>query len=534
VKIFISFSSNDLEFVREFFYRLKSQNLRIWDYSQRGDEIPFGEEITGYLKKQIDNSEYFISIISKNSTDKHIGRFTRLELSRAIDNGMLEKNKIIPVILNGEKPDINDLYQNILNGVFFECRQDDSDQIEKVVEKICNYLGVKYNSPFMADSRLPFKEKFKEEILSNISVTNSNYNELMTIIDDFFKFYPNNWLKAWDCISYFIYKWNFLFQENSYYPQDEADNKTAVHNFKNDNYSGLEEASMKELYYPQIIKGICALQLGKFTEAEEIFLRAAGHAKKNEICFGGLGQVYYRQGRNRKALESYFEALKYSTKGPNLEIKFNILSLQHEMGIMDNVYSDILDELKNQKLHEDDYIKVLNLEAGLKYQNKLYIEAIAILDKLIKKGIHDETTVIYYYFCLRELGKYNEALNFLKKESETRDEEILYHYLALYYVQLKKINESLVIYEKKLCDFKYRTRRYFVEYARLLKYNKNREKMITTCELVLDHIHFDNPQKPEDYYYDGFANYLLGRDERAKYDFERSGNLFQYYDEYDL
>jgi len=42
---------------------------------------------------------------------------------------------------------------------------------------------------------------------------------------------------------------------------------------------------------------------------------------------------------------------------------------------------------------------------------------------------------------------------------------------------------------------------------------------------------FDNPESEEDYCYDGYANHLLGNEERARYDYDRSRGFSRYYGE---
>jgi hypothetical protein len=41
---------------------------------------------------------------------------------------------------------------------------------------------------------------------------------------------------------------------------------------------------------------------------------------------------------------------------------------------------------------------------------------------------------------------------------------------------------------------------------------------------MLDGRSFPTPSTPDDFFYDGFANWFHGRHERADYDFERSGS----------
>jgi hypothetical protein len=72
-----------------------------------------------------------------------------------------------------------------------------------------------------------------------------------------------------------------------------------------------------------------------------------------------------------------------------------------------------------------------------------------------------------------------------------------------------------------------------MEYAQVLNAGgdaTNRSTIRAVCRQVLDPKNFDGaPASTEDFYYTGFANYMLGHHELARYDYERSGRLFEYY-----
>lgn len=67
-----------------------------------------------------------------------------------------------------------------------------------------------------------------------------------------------------------------------------------------------------------------------------------------------------------------------------------------------------------------------------------------------------------------------------------------------------------------------RRRQYLTDYARMLGKLDERERALSICRQVLSESLARPPRTCEDFYYDGLANHLLGRVERANYDFERS------------
>jgi len=76
-----------------------------------------------------------------------------------------------------------------------------------------------------------------------------------------------------------------------------------------------------------------------------------------------------------------------------------------------------------------------------------------------------------------------------------------------------------------------RRRQFLTEFARMLDAVGRQAEARAVCEQHLRDSMAEPPRTREDFYYDGLANYLLGRHERARYDFERSeGFSPDYYD----
>jgi tetratricopeptide (TPR) repeat protein len=501
-KVFISFSSRDKEFVRKLFYSLKSQNIDVWDYSQKGDEIPLGHSLPLYLEEQISTSDYFIPIISKNGMAMETGYFTRLEVRSAIQYGLLEKKKILPIVIHFETPETwEDIYNDIKDLVHLEYDANNPKQYEEIITRICRFMEVSYFPPFPGDLRLPFSDKFQNELKEFKGIPIAQYEELMLIINDFtVKFSESNWLSAYELISYFIMASNYKVPE-------------------------------KQIYYPHIVKGVCEIHLGRFIEAEETFKEAAKHPNADENSFSGLGQIYFRQRRYEEAFVNFQKALDICSSEFQLEIIVNIISTLIEKGeSVENI--DLLDKFDLSKMSADEKTNILNMKGIFYYKKRDFNNALKVFENMYKNNLGDIPTITYYFLTLKEIGRYNEALTLLKTEAEKTNNTNLYHHLADFYLQTGKVIQCLDIYINVLCKPDKRTRQYMVEYARILKYNGNKDRTRDICGMVLDHKYFNYPKTKEDFYYDGFANFLLGKDERARYDFERSTGFFnKYYDE---
>jgi tetratricopeptide (TPR) repeat protein len=504
-KVFISFSSRDREFVRKLFYSLKSQNIDIWDYSQRGEEIPWGESIPSVLQNQIEGSDYFVTIVSVNSADELIGRFTQLEVQTAIQKGMLDRRKILPIVLADKKPkEWSGIFKELETLMHLEISTADQKVYEEAIARVCRFLGVRYVPPFLGDLRLPFSERFQIELRSLAALPIAQYEELMLIINDFVhKFSRGDYLEADGLISYFLMMCRYRI------PQ-------------------------MPVYYPQIVKGVCDLQLGRFIEAEEAFWNASGHAKRDENCFGGLGHVYFLQHRYEEALWAYKEALRVCPKEHNREIRFNILGTIIEMGgSVDD--TGVLDEFDISELTQEDWVRVMNMKGIVHFKNGEFDEAIRIFEGMRLQQAFDVTAATYYYLALKETGRYEDAASLLRLEAEELGDTNLYHHLADLYLKHGDVDRALDVYKNHLCGNAKRARQYYVEYARILNSFGRKKMMRDACETVLNVEYFGIPRTEGDYFYDGFANFLLGRDERARYDFERSsGFCKKYYDQFEL
>ena len=81
---------------------------------------------------------------------------------------------------------------------------------------------------------------------------------------------------------------------------------------------------------------------------------------------------------------------------------------------------------------------------------------------------------------------------------------------------------------ERFLDLEAKTRQCVVRYARILRKLGDEKRMRIECSKMLNGM-FPNPQTCEDFYYDGFAHFLLGNSERAHYDYERSRRFGSHY-----
>lgn len=498
-RVFISFSSKDIDAVRRVFYRLKSQNINIWDYSQKGQEIPWGREIPEYLKQQIESSDFLIAIVSENSANPNISPYCHLEIEYGISQNFHTQGRILPLVLSNKQPKMWERsYASLKKLRYFEIDTEESNRFEATIAQICRFLNVSYISPFIAHARLPFAEKFQKEI-KKWELTVAQHEELMLIVDAFSRQYKDNdFINAEKTIIYFL--------DSCQYKLPDL-----------------------QPYYPLVVMGVCQLHLGKFLEAEETFLEAIDHPKLDENAYGGLGQVYFRQRRFREALYAFEKALELCPAHLNREIKFNKLGALIEL---DQDIADIsfLDSFKVSELGIDEWIKLYNMKGIAYFKRNEWKSALKIFEFMHKEDKYNYVSVIYQFLAMQRLDKGDAALKILERETDKLHESILYHYLAHTYWKNHRIQEAISIYKNYLLALNPNSRQYNLELAQLIR-NIDYNEMTSICKKVLNPKYFPLPKSKKDFYYDGFANYLLGEKQRARYDFERSREFSHtYYD----
>ena len=504
-QLFISFSSMDQHDVRTLFAALQLQGIDCWDYSAAGQELPLGKSVEVSLRERIDACDYFIAIVSKSTTDETSGRFTRFELQYAIDQGLLEDGKILPVLLTANPPtDWSGPYRRLQAIRWVEFHGADAATFDERMAEICAKLKVPYVPPSLRDPRVFFSRYLLQEA-EQVKLTNAEFIRLMQIMNKCAEeVATGQWLAAKELISSFLQLGGLLIPR-------------------------------VQLTYPIILKGVCELQLGEFNDAEQSFTKATRAAGPQADYFAGLGNAglghaCYQQQRFDEAAVYFNRALELLPDDKDVE--FNRLSslLHSGIGIMNAAGPDEIDQTA---LTADEPSQARKLSGVFHYKRGEYQAAIDAFRSL--EGELDEVSAIYLSRAHTYNGNETEALEILRNAAARLGTANLYHHLASAYVNAGSPFAGLEIYERVLCQPACRKRQYLVEYALILKAIDEptmRNKIREICNLVLNLEQFSQANlSGEDFYYMGFANYLLGRYELARYEFERSSGFDgKYYD----
>ena len=556
IRLFISFSSKDIPFAREIMSGLQFQNFDFWDYSDELQQIGFTEEIKPRLINEIENCDYFVALVSKNSTDSEIGKFTLFEVDYAVNKKKLHlKNRVITIELeNTVKEDYKGPYSQLTgflhhDFIWNKYLKKSIKSYISMLTGICNATGQVYIPQITPHHRLPFWEKFRDEIIL-FAHSNHSHKFLMNVLGEFNEFYKaENYQFAYEAISYFVASCNYLIP-------------------------------CYKLLYPLIVKAVTEQNLGMHFEAKKSYQAALKKDPNNANALGGIAMVGLNTGDFNLAIEYFQKAIENSEGTQKINERLNLIiakiSGQKTISIEEKIFVEnldfldiVLDDQKEtyeneliatkqdekviseqlKKRFSEQRIFVLSTKALLYFNEaeefslhgntndskKTYKKAFDIYNNEIKEdNLPNAVTVFYYYLTSRYLDYENpgqileNAIQRFGKNSKAYM-VLLHEFLAEHYLADNNLYKCISIYEKNLID-KNPKRKMLVNYARALKKTGN-TKFKEICISVLNKGSAGNPETFEDYYWNGFANYLIGNIERANYDFDRSQNYDLYYSE---
>lgn len=536
-KLFISFSGKDQQKVRELISALILQDIEeIWDYSDEGQEISAAESITSSLAKKIDDCDYFIAVISPNSIDEQIGRFTRFEVNYAISCQKHTERKLLPLLLDNPSLEWLNIYPELSDIKGVDVDPANQHQFEEAIRQICSWLQVTHQNLAINDPRVFFAKYFNLEI-GNIELKNSVFIKLRNFMNQCAK-------TVLDEVS------NKISEDKLFEKWNEAlDFITAFLQ-----YAKLHAPTV-QFYYPLILKGVFQLYTyspektrHRLDEAEQTFSEVINRLNfindlyqyeesslkecidaKSLLGFGfaGLAHTYYLMERFDEAFNNFEKAAKLLPD--DKDIDFNRIG---SMLLSGNISQDLIFNPPDfSNVSRRDWLKIISIKGFYHYKKGEFETAVEIFQNLAPEEL-DEIATIYYFLALEELHEDHQATQVLSRSASRLKTPKLYHYLADKFMRMGYLEDASDIFEEVLCQREFRTRRFAIDYARTLKVLGDKKKMSEICRLILDSKNFEQTRfTDEDFYYRGFANYLLGEEKLAKFDYESSNHFGKYYSE---
>jgi tetratricopeptide (TPR) repeat protein len=516
MRFFISFSSQDGPAVRELMAGFKSQDIGFWDYSDIIEEIESGKVVNDCLFAEINKADYFVAIISNNTTDTVFGKNTRLEVQYAIDRGLLKEGKIIPVELQKEKDRFipySGPYKELEGLLHHHFEVQNTNSYIDVLRAVTKRVSLPYVPMIEEHPRLPFWEKFRNEVIS-LGQSNSTHVNLMTTLGKFNEYMKtDNFDQAFREISHFVDA--ALYQIPGYRPE-----------------------------YPYVVKAVCAQELGKIDVAEESYREVLSNNPNNPDALGGLGIINMHYGNYSQAADWFGLASKNSDPDQARMERVNkvvaVLSgrLSDRYSFADKSF--VLNIKPENLIRQDERFACLKAKALIYYHDREFKQAIQIYQELEKENALNETGSIVYYFNSVKLNKSKSPDQILERGIERSqtfrmiNANNLRQRLADYYFEIGKRSQAHHIYKNFLIPPICTDRGLMAAYALILKKMGDKNECIKVCLDLLSFKTFGNPTIFPDFYYCGLANYLLGNIPRAEYDFERSNGFGLWYEQYNV
>ncbi|MEO0199241.1 MAG: tetratricopeptide repeat protein [candidate division WOR-3 bacterium] len=195
--------------------------------------------------------------------------------------------------------------------------------------------------------------------------------------------------------------------------------------------------SLKEEPYSFYIKGRALFGLGKFEEAEKIFLELKPVLKDAINISADLGDLYFDAGDYEKAITEYKEAIALDPFDP---ILFNNLALCY---FHTDDYDSAIETLRSALQLDPENPEIHDNLAMALYEKGNVNEAIQELQKAIELDAnfvqaHVDLSLIYY-----ESELYEEAIDEIKKAIEIEPDNSVYHaILSNIYLKAGKLKEA--------------------------------------------------------------------------------------------
>jgi len=315
------------------------------------------------------------------------------------------------------------------------------------------------------------------------------------------------------------------------------------------------------IFYPWIVKAVCERHAGLIEAAKTSYLEAGKtraddqNRAGDQNVFGGLAAIHSDRDELNEAEECYLKAMACASDTSQDE-RFNyaVFLLEHQRlppvplpgpdspacGDRNSpgALTHFLLSLDPCAFGED-LGKVMNAQGIVQYRLGNFATSEEIFLGVEKLGKDDTTTVLYRVLLLKRRGRLGEAVRLLEGKSSPTQERpgidpvVLAEWLANLYLEQGNTAAAVRLYKERLLPPHRYNRESLVRYALIQLRFGDRAETESACREMLEGHAFGKPVTRRDFYWDGFANYLLGRRDRARYDHDRSGSYDVFYERYD-
>ncbi|MBK7381971.1 MAG: TIR domain-containing protein [Flavobacteriales bacterium] len=494
MRCFVSFSSRDLPHVREVMTALAQQGIERWDYSDEIQHIEAGTVIGDRLRQEIDASDLIIAIVSSNSTDPAIGRFTHLELEYAIQQGKLDGDRIIPIRLS-DAPNTGwpGCYGQLPDRLHLEFKLEDPESYVRMSADICLRAKVTYVPPIVAHHRLPFWKEFRDEV-RDMAHSNHQHVGMMMVLGKFNEYH------------------RLGRHENAY---------LMIQHFLSLCRYNLPKAAV---FYPWLVKAVCELHNGLQQEAEKS-LGVAGAIRPNDRNILALHAVLCEQrGDLERALDFRERSLKHANPENKRDEKINLAKALLSLGrALPRDLATFLHAVDVADMDARERAVVGTIQAMHLYAQGRTEEAYARYDAIERSGQPSATSIQMRSRCRFDAGDHKTGMSILTEGIRRAEKdpviqpEPLWMELAQRHQQLSSPGEAIRICKDRLKE--QLAPEWRIRYADLLVELGAQRDAEQASETVLKDL-FPAELAPK-FQLAAKANGILGRTDRARYDQER-------------
>ena len=366
--------------------------------------------------------------------------------------------------------------------------------IEAVIHALCSEMGLDYRPTIPQDPRLPFMDRFVTEVRDRCPQRDEYgigiYRRLMAILNQFSGAYETG---DYDGASRIMHYFCLMCEH---------------------------EFPAPPFYYAHVVKGVCELLAGRIPVALQTFNNLLQHPHHDESTYGALGWIHQHQGDHAAALEYYREAHRRHPSDPAARTGVAINAVM--CGEVEDVDALLRDIDASAIPFEEDRVTVQTVRAFALAHVGRWGDAAQLFADLIERKQADVASVTRFARLLADQRRFSSAVSLLEQFAVEMTDPVLLHHLATYTALGGDLRKALAHFKKLVASCP-GERQYVVECAQIHWRIGDRTAARQLATSLFDRSLFAPPASPSNFFLDGFANWILGNQTRADYDFERSG-----------
>jgi tetratricopeptide (TPR) repeat protein len=492
IEVFVSFRTTDALFVRRVFAALKRQGLAPWNYEEVAKGIVYGAAVDAALIARIEDSDLFIPIVTSESlSDASVN--TRTEVAHALERALRDPGFfILPIVASSAPPPSawTGPYERLgqLKYMEVDTTATATASLERAMIDLTLAVAVPYRHPPCDLPRFPFLRAFYEELSDHIGKRkseNAAYMQLLALAAEVLEAFEKNDLRRAKMLcDYFA--------------------ATLEHQYEDIRF-----------YYPEVARLAVALATGANDDVERIATRLLDHPTRRDDPSVALAVTAFRRGDYAAAAAHYDAAIALASDPASMAGRLASRLLAGQEVDVDAALS----ALDSMTVAASDVHALEALKAyALLVQNRP-ADAVTRYAKLNREELTANQTVCYAT-ALSKSGRQSEAIALLRSGIEKDERNVDLRETLVAELQDGPHLANLPAAIAEMVRVAGDSRRHLGLAMQIYWQLSRQEESRALADRVLG---MGLPITRDECYQVGAANWILGRRERADYDFERCG-----------